>query len=114
MMTGNIKEKYLLINRDFPPLAGRVDQLLQAQKRLIKRMAGKNLGDDCKALVMSVAHSVEATEELLQFTQKFLHGVAEDSNALTEGAQLRNIVKWQGDLINEFLDVTGRTDKKTA
>lgn len=114
-MNGDYKEKYLRINLDFPPLAGRLEQLIQAQKRLIKRMAAqKNLGEDCKALVMSVAHSVEETEKLIQFTHKYLQGVAEDSKALTEGAGLRNTIKWQGQLINEFLDVTSGSNKKTA
>jgi DNA helicase IV len=114
-MTGDYKEKYLRINLDFPPLAGRLDQLIQAQKRLIKRMASqKNLGEDCKALVISVAHSVEETEKLIEFTHKYLQGVAEDAKALTEGAEIRNTIKWQGQLINEFIDVTSGTNKKTA
>lgn len=114
-MTGDYKEKYYRINLDFPPLAGKLDQLLQAQKRLIKRMASqKNLGDDCKALVISVAHSIDETEKLIQFTHKYLQGVAEDAKALTEGAEIRNQIKWQGQLINEFIDVTSGANTKTA
>jgi hypothetical protein len=114
-MTGDYKEKYLRINLDFPPLAGKLEQLIKVQRRLINRMAHqKNLGDDCKALVVSVAESVEQTERLIEFTHKYLKGVAEDAKALTEGAEIRNTIKWQGQLINEFLDVTSGTNTKTA
>jgi hypothetical protein len=98
-MTGDLKEKYYRINLDFPVLAGRMDMLHTAQKRLVERMARtKGMTDDQKALLVSVAESIEAGEDLLRYTQKFLHGVCDDAQALTEGAGIRNIAKWQNDL----------------
>lgn len=98
-MTGDLKEKYYRINLDFPVLAGRMEMLHTAQKRLIERMARtKGMSDDQKALLVSVAESIEAGENLVRYTHKFLHGVVEDAHALTEGAGLRNVAKWQNDL----------------
>lgn len=88
----NYKEKYLRINLDYAPMAGKLDQTIQAQKRLIERLAKrKDLPDDVKALIVSVADSIDVGEDLLTFTGKFFHGVVEDAHALLKGAEVRNI-----------------------
>ena len=88
----NYKEKYLLINLEYAPMAGRLDQLTTAQKRLVERLSKrKDLPDDVKALIVSVADSIEVSEGLLKFTHKFFHGVVEDAHALLRGAEIRNI-----------------------
>lgn len=88
----NYKEKYLRINLDYAPMAGKLDQSIQAQKRLVERLAKrKDLPDDVKALIVSVADSIEVSEDLLKFTSKFFHGVIEDAHALLKGAHERNV-----------------------
>lgn len=100
----NYKEKYLRINLDLAPMAGKLDQFTSTQKRLIERIAKRrDLTDDIKELLVSVAESIEVSEELLGFTKKFMHGVVEDANALLEGAELRNKILWQGQLIEKEL-----------
>lgn len=100
-MTGDLKEKYYRINLDFPVLAGRVEMLNATQKRLVERLIRTKMSDDQKALVLSVAESIEASANLVNYTHKFLHGVCEDAHALTEGAGLRNTIKWQSDLLEK-------------
>lgn len=92
----NYKEKYLRINLDFAPMAGRADQLMASQKRLVERLAKKkDLSPEVKELVLSVAESIEVTDDLLKFTTKFFHGVIEDAHALLKGAEVRNVEESQ-------------------
>lgn len=101
-MTGNYKEKYLRINLDYAPMAGRVDQVMTTQKRLVEKLVKRrDLPEDVKALLLTVAESIEATDDLMDFTKKFFHGVVDDANALLEGADLRNKIKWQSQLLEE-------------
>lgn len=103
-MTGNYKEKYLRLNLDLAPMAGKLDQSITTQKRLIERIARRrDITDDVKELLVSVAESIEVSEELLKFTKKFMHGVVEDSNALLEGAELRNKILWHSQLLEDKL-----------
>jgi len=106
-MTGDLKEKYYRINLDFPVLAGRIEMLNATQKRLIERMAKGKLTDDQKSLFLAVAESIEASDNLVKYTHKFLRGVCEDAHALTEGAGTRNIIKWQSDLIRDKYKIEG-------
>lgn len=103
-MTGDYKEKYLRISADFAERAGRLDQITTSQKRLINRMAKSKQTEDVKTLLVSVAESVDASDALLRYTHQTLQGVSNDAKALCNGATLRNTIKWQSDLIEEFLD----------
>ena len=100
----NYKEKYVRINLDFIPMAGRLDDTLKAQRRLLTRLTRLKHSEDIKALLVSVAISIEYTEKLLEWTTKMLGGVAEDAKALCEGADVRNQLEWNKELLTEFLN----------
>lgn len=102
-MTGDLREKYLRINMDFAPLAGNLEQQIAVQKRLVQKISRSRPNDEVTALLVSVAESIEVSEALLKFTKNFMHGVTEDANALLQGAELRNTIKWQSDLIENGL-----------
>jgi len=103
-MTGDLREKYYRINLDFPPIAGKIDQCNGVQRRLISRLAMKKQDEETKALLISVAESIEVSELLVKYSHKMFKGVVEDINALLEGATLRNTIKWQSDVIEGYLN----------
>ena len=103
-MTGDYQEKYIRVNLDFVPMAGKLDQDLRAQRRLLDKLVRMKPTEDVKNLLVSVAGTIEETDKLIAWTHKMLTGVLEDAKALCDGAQLRNQLKWNGELLGELLD----------
>ncbi len=102
-MTGDHLEKYYRINMDWPALAGNLDQTIKAQRRLIERLSKSKHTQEVKDLIVSVAASIEASEALIAWTHNMLKEVGQDCEALSEGATIRNQVKWGSELITELL-----------
>jgi recombinational DNA repair ATPase RecF len=98
----DLREKYLRINQDFPTLAGKFMQLSRAQRRLIEKQRGK-MTDDQKELLVGHAELIEVGDELVKWTYEILKGVAEDSKALTEGARMREELKFAQELVTEYI-----------
>lgn len=103
-MMGDYREKYLRLSADFQERAGRLSAIQAKQRRLVLDLSKGKHDESVKTLLVSVAESVEAGEALLSYTHKMLQGVGEDAKALCEGAELRNTIKSQSDLITEFLN----------
>lgn len=103
-MTGDYLEKYVRINTDWVGKAGKLASVLASQKRIVTRMSKSKQTEDTKELLLSVAASIDATEDLLTYAHKLIEGVVSDSRALVEGSNIRNIAQWQGEFIGEILD----------
>jgi len=96
-------EKYLLIQRQFPNKAGKLAQLLEAQKRLILKLSRQKQDEDVKSLLTLVAESYDVSTNLLQWNKEVLQGVLNDAEHLAEGAGMRNTIKMQSDIITEYM-----------
>jgi len=96
-------EKYLLIQRQFPNKAGKLAQLLEAQKRLILKLSRQNQSEDVKSLLALVAESYDVSNDLLTWNKDILQGVLNDAEHLAEGARYRNTIKMQSDIILEYM-----------
>ena len=103
-MTGQHLDKYLKINKEFPSMAGNLEQTLKAQRRLVEKLSKGKHTEDIKNLIVSVAGSIEVTEELLKWIHNMLKEVGIDAEYLVEGAKYRNIIRWQSELISEMMD----------
>ena len=99
----DVLEKYLLINRQFPNKAGKLAQLLEAQKRIILKLSRQKHDDDVKSLLALVAESYDVSTDLLQWNKEVLQGVLNDAEHLAEGARMRNTIKMQSDIITEYM-----------
>lgn len=95
-------EKYLLIKEQFPNKAGELRRILEAQKRLIKRMGLQkgNTGD----LMILCAEGYDVSVDLLEWFKNVLNGICEDSEALREGSRVRNSLAWQNSIVEAYLD----------
>lgn len=99
------EEKYLLIQRDFPNKAGKLAQLLATQKRQIQNLtalAKKN--KDVEAILLTSAETYDVGHEILGWIKEVLQGVLNDSEALKEGSQVRNALKFQSEIVEQWLN----------
>lgn len=96
---------YLEIPIVFPDKAGKLMQVLTTQRRLLLKITTKrDLSDDMKALLISVAEGYDVAVELLDWMKATLQEVANDSKTLAEGAKMRDIIEEQGRLISQYMD----------
>lgn len=102
-MTGDLTEKYYRINIEFPSLAGKLDQTVKAQRRLIEQLSKNKHSEEIKSLIVSVAVSIEASEALIAYTHNMLMEVGKDCEALIEGSKVRNQLRWNSELLGELL-----------
>lgn len=98
----DLREKYISMTVLFPEKAGKLKSLMEAQKRLVKRLASRKLDDDAKALLVSVAESYEVADDLLTYTHNLLKEVSANAKALANGAQMQNVINWQSDEIQMY------------
>jgi hypothetical protein len=101
----DFEEKYMLIQRDFPNKAGKLAQLLATQKRQIHNLtalAKKN--KDVEAILLTSAETYDVGHELLGWMKEVLQGVLNDAEALKEGSQVRNSLKFQSAIVEEWLN----------
>jgi hypothetical protein len=96
-------EKYLLIQNQFPNKAGKLAQLLEAQKRLILKLSRQNHSEDVRSLLALVAESYDVSTDLLSWNKEVLQGVLNDAEHLADGARYRNTIKMQSDIITEYM-----------
>lgn len=97
-------EKYLIIQQSFPNKAGKIAQLLEAQKRLITKLAKQKQTDEVKSLLAVMAENYDVTSEFLQWNKEVLQGVLNDAEHLAEGAKCRNIIQEQSELLAFYMD----------
>ena len=103
-MTGDYKEKYYRINLDWPEKAGKMNQVLATQKRLITKLSKSKQSQDVAELLVSVGEGYDVATDLMDWMRKMLTGVAQDATALCEGSTVRNQLKWNSELLGEMLD----------
>lgn len=96
-------EKYVRLNMDFPNKAGKLNQVVVTQKRLVEKLMKSKQSPDVQELLISVAEGYDVTLDLLTYMKKTLQEVANDSQAIIEGSKLRNIIDEQSTLINELM-----------
>lgn len=97
-------EKYFRIKQAWPNKAGKLKSILEAQKRLITALAKERHSDKVKALIVSVAESYDVSDDILNYTHELLQDVAKDSEALREGAKLREQIREQSTEISLLWD----------
>lgn len=102
-MTGDHNEKYFRLNLDWPNKAGKLSQVLAAQKRLVTKLAGRKQDEDVKALLLLVAEGHTVTTDLLTYVHTTLQEVGKDAEALWTGSKLRNQLDWAQQLNTELL-----------
>lgn len=91
--------------REFPDRAGKLRQVLETQKRLALKLSSKrNLSDDAKALLISVAEGYDVGVELLEWVHQRFQQVVSDSKVLIESARARQVLQEQGELISKLWD----------
>lgn len=103
-MTGDYLEKYVRINKEFPSLAGNLEQTVKAQRRLIETLSKGKHSEEVKSLIVSVAVSIEASEALIAWTHNMLKDVGKDCEALMEGSKVRNQLRWNSELLAEIME----------
>lgn len=94
----------MIIQQSFPNKAGKIAQLLEAQKRLITKLARQKQTDDVKSLLAAVAENYDVTSEFMQWSKEVLQGVLNDAEHLAEGAKYRNIIQEQSELLAFYMD----------
>lgn len=96
---------YFEMAREFPDRAGKLRQVLETQKRLALKLSSKrNLSDDAKALLISVAEGYDVGVELLEWVHQRFQQVVSDSKVLIESARARQVLQEQGELISKLWD----------
>ena len=92
----DLSEKYLALNLSFPNRAGKLLQVVTTQKRVIEKLLRKpGLCDDTKQLIQLAAEGYIVTIDLLNYMKETLQDVANDSEVLREGSNIREIMKVQ-------------------
>src|SRR5690606_30223841 len=96
---------YFEMARAFPNRAGKLRQVLETQKRLALKLSSKrNLSDDAKALLISVAEGYDVGVELLEWVHQRFQQVVSDSKVLIESARAIQVLQEQGELISKLWD----------
>jgi len=96
-------EKYYRINMDFPNKAGKLDSVLTAQRRIIHKLMKSKQSPEVQELLVSVAEGIDVSYNLLAYMKETLQEVANDSNAVIEGARLRNTIDFQSEVLSEYM-----------
>lgn len=97
-------EKYLLITRQFPNMAGNLLRIVTAQKRAIQKLSKQKQSEDVTELLLTTAEGYDATIELLDWMKQILQGVCDDAEVLKEGSKVRNALKFQSSIVEEWLN----------
>ena len=103
--------KYIDLKLAFPNKAGKLDQIMQTQKRLAGKLSKQKQSEEVKELLLSVGEGYDVAMDLLQYCKNVIHGCANDAESLQEGATIRNINKLQGEEIERLwskLNITAR------
>lgn len=96
---------YLELPVVFPDKAGKLFQVLTTQRRLLLKVtARRQLDDDTKALLISVAEGYDVAVDLLSWMKATLQEVASDAKTLIEGAKMRDVLEEQARLISAYMD----------
>lgn len=105
-MNGKDKQlKYLELPVVFPDKAGKLFQVLTTQRRLLLKVTAKrNLDDDTKALLVSVAEGYDVAVDLLAWMKVTIQEVANDASVLAQGAKMRDVMEEQARLISQYMD----------
>jgi hypothetical protein len=114
----DVCEKYIELNKTWPNKAGKLRSLLEAQKRLLETLLKSRQSDKVKELILAVSESYCVSVDLLDYVHNVLQGVANDAEALRDGAKIRNAMKFvqeENDLFwkNQLHEST-RKNKTTA
>lgn len=112
----DLRERYLLIQKDFPNKAGKLAQLLATQKRQIESLTslGKK-NKDVEAILLTSAETYDVGHDLLGWMKQTLQGVLNDSEALYEGTKLRMTLNEQAQLISEYIEMmAGEGEKRLS
>lgn len=97
---------YLELPVVFPDKAGKLFQVLTTQRRLLLKVtARRQLDDDTKALLISVAEGYDVAVDLLSWMKATLQEVASDAKTLIEGAKMRDVMEEQARLISAYMDL---------
>lgn len=96
-------EKYIRLNIDFPNKAGKLDSVLSAQKRILHKLMRSKQSPEVQELLVSVAEGIDVSNDLLAYIKTTLQEIATDSNAVIEGARLRNTIEFQSDVLSEYM-----------
>ena len=83
----DVMQKYIELNKAFPNKALKLRSLLEAQKRLL-------LANKPKELMKVTAEAYDVSVDLLEWMRLTLQGVANDAEALRDGARIRNAMKF--------------------
>ena len=96
-------EKYVRLNIDFPNKAGKLNQVVVTQKRLVEKLMKSKQSPEVQELLISVAEGYDVTLDLLDYMKTTIQEVANDSQAIIEGSKLRNVIDSQSELISELM-----------
>lgn len=108
----DLTEKYIAIQTEFPNKAGELRRILEVQKRYMERVMRQQTTDETKGLLVTVAEGYEVGVELLDYMHKLCQGVANDAVALSEGSEVRNINKMQGQEIRRLWELMEKNGLK--
>lgn len=101
----DLLEKYVALDKMFPNKAGKLHQVLEAQKRLAVKIGyEKNLSENGKNLCILVAEGYDVAMDLLSYMKETIQDVANDAEALQEGSVVRNQHKMQSEEIIRLWD----------
>lgn len=92
------------MNIDFPNKAGKLLQVLETQKRLLFNLSRQKQNEDVAALMIATAEGYDVGKELLTYMKETIQDVANDADALADGARVRNTVQEQSELLNHLLN----------
>lgn len=105
-------EKYIRLNMDFPNKAGKLNQVVVTQKRLVEKLMKSKQSPEVQELLISVAEGYDVTLDLLGYMKTTLQEVANDCDAILEGSRLRNVIQDQSDMILQLMDARDNSWKK--
>lgn len=100
----DLQVKYYEINKSWPNKAGKLSQLLAFQRRKVERLSHSRQPDEVKELLKAVAEGHDVATQLIGYVHGLLKEVALDSETLMKGAQTRNMIQEQSDMISFFFD----------
>lgn len=100
----DLRERYLLIRSQFPNKAGELLRLVTAQKRLIHKLSKQKQTQEVKELLIASSEAYDVTLDLLEWTKQIMQGVCDDATALADGSEVRNQVRFQSMIIDEYLN----------
>lgn len=106
-------EKYIRIKEEWPSMAIHVKMLLEAQRRLVDRLARTHKPtEDMKTLLVTAADVYDSADHLLSWTHVLLNDVARDYKGLADIAKLRATLNFQSALLKEYLENDNKLPSK--